>query len=148
MKDFNMKGMLTILLGVISLIVVIPVINNFMSPDEPPLEEYHLIFNYDQDYSFTLNDQDETFDITTHYQNWPDYDIGGGLYQVKYENDILTYFIKSVSIIDEIIYIGDPDEIGIADGFSLTSIMSYGIYDFSDWVYIGNEIITPIYTPF
>ena len=155
-KGFNLSVLISLLVGVISLIVVIPSISMIMNKTRPEVvkpEEYRLIFN--KNYEFEMDfDGPSLKNATTLGLDLSSY---GNLISASstQENIVIT-----VSYPDEedlynlnLIYItGDSYT---SEYYALTYLdpvsneKLYGTYDFSNiTITEADQVLNPIYTPF
>ena len=154
-NGFNLNVLISLLVGVISLIVVIPSISMIMNKatEVTKPEEYRLVFDKDQDYRLDFNDILLT-NTATLTQDFADYDnlisvtltTDYVLIALDYPNESNLHNLGFLYIAD-IIYTSENYTFTYLDPVSNDKL--YGTYDFTN-IEITEEgqVINPIYTPF
>ena len=159
-KGFNLSVLISMLVGVISLIVIIPTVTMIMSknrPEEVTPEEYRILINKNQDYGYELEFNGNTLDISS------DSSLYLGF------SDLDNLISLSITRDDIVITLSYPDEedqnnfksiIIYKDIYSSSNYMFtyldpvsndklYGTYDFSNiTITEADQVLNPIYTPF
>ena len=154
-KGFNLNVLISLLVGVISLIVVIPSISMIMNKTRPEVvkpDEYRLIVNRTANYSFTFTGSGIAYNDPLN-KNF------------TFNNNVISLsitpdnFILTLSYPDEgenyFEYLSITDDAYTSADYTLTYLdpvsneKLYGTYDFSNiTITEAGQVLNPIYTPF
>ena len=155
-KGFNLNVLISLLVGVISLIVIIPTVTMIMNknrPEEVTPEEYRLIFNKNQNYTLNFKGPNIT-ETTTLSQDFSSYDNFISL-SLTIDDTVLTvsYPEEEDSLYLNYIIIETDDILSKNYMFTYLDPISndklYGTYDFSNITITEvGQVLNPIYTPF
>ena len=153
-KGFNLSVLISLLVGVISLIVIIPSISIIMNKatEVAKPEEYRIIVSKYYDFSFDFNDEYITQDtiLSTDLSDFENLislsaDQGTVILTLSYPFAGSIYHLHTLSIYDDI-YNGEYD-FTYLDPVSNDKL--YGTYDFSKIILTeDSQVLNPIYTPF
>lgn len=143
-KDgLKLGGMISLLVGVISLIVVIPTIARIMK--SPPIAEYHVKFS--TNVAISEYSSGDIFNIV--YVTIDDIDnyILQINYKLKAEYDTNYYTLKS-TIKPTAFGLVTP-ELNVQSTLYTNFDLGFGLYDFSSYTTITEgQILTPVFTAF
>ena len=155
-KGFNLNVLISMLVGVISLIVIIPTVTMIMNknrPEEVTPEEYRLVFDKYQDYQIRFQgfDLGNTAALT---QDFSSYDnlisitltADDTVITVSYPDEEDLHYLEYIAIFGDT-YNSDDYMLTYLDPVSNDKL--YGTYDFSNIsITEASQVLNPIYTPF
>lgn len=140
------SSIVAVLVGALSLIAVIPAIQNVLSREEP-IEEYHIILT--KLYGDDIDELQLSFDNFNYYvkfyQSFDNWDIFNNTVLVGDLNISIDYidrpdvYLKITNSIDEVLIINQE-----WNEYLFTDFNEYGIYDFSTIEY---DLLSPDYQP-
>ena len=155
-KGFNLSVLISMLVGVISLIVIIPTVTMIMSknrPEEVTPEEYRIILNNNYDFELDFNGSSLikstvlSADLSS-YDNLISLSITRDdiVITLSYPDEEDQYVFKSIIIYTDS-YASSNYMFTYLDPVSNEKL--YGTYDFSNITIIEDaQVLNPIYTPF
>ena len=154
-KGFNLNVLISLLVGVISLIVIIPTVTMIMNknrPEEVTPEEYRIILSKNYDYTLSFGGPSFQTKIILLSADLSDYD---NLISISVTHDDI---VMTVSDLEEgqynfsNIYMSDGTYYGNYSFTYLDPVSNeklYGTYDFSNiTITEAGQVLNPIYTPF
>ena len=155
-KGFNLNVLISLLVGVISLIVIIPTVSMIMNktgPEEVTPEEYRLIFDKDQNYDVRFNGPKIT-KTTTLADDFNVYDNFISL-SLTTDDIVITVSYPDEGDVNKLKYLTITSDSYTSFNYTFTYLdpvsndKLYGTYDFSNIVITeAGQILNPIYTPF
>ena len=158
-KGFNLNVLISMLVGVISLIVIIPTVTMIMSKNRPEKvtpEEYRIILNKNN-YNFRLSFHGPSIvkaDITGELPDFSLYDNLISL-SITHDNFMIVVSYPDEGAVTYFDYLTIFSETMSSSNYAFTYLdpvsndKLYGTYDFSNIIITEvDQVVNPIYTPF